>query len=71
MHFIKILIAISTYFFIYFLIKIHFTNIKVAFSFSFDLAVVLCCVSVKPLNTEAVLECSVCMSFIRLGHHNR
>jgi len=34
---------------------------------SFDIDVVLCSVSVIPLQHRS---CSVCMSFVRLGHHN-
>jgi len=36
-------------------------------SYSFELDVVLCSVSVIPLQHRI---CSVCMSFDRLGHHN-
>jgi len=36
-------------------------------SFSFELDIVLCSASVIPLQHRS---CSVCMSFVRLGHHN-
>jgi len=36
-------------------------------SSSFELDVAICSVSVIPLQHRS---CSVCMSFVRLGHHN-